>query len=401
MGRVPIGAAGLEAYRETFRRHRVLFLVPVVVALVFAAWSVVGAPKSYVSSASLWVDNAAPSGSSLDNVNPATVPPSQQEQTVLSELLSTETFVTAVADHSTLPAYLKAHPTEGSGPSALLSGLSGGGGASMSTRLESALGANVSSAVPGPQVLQLSFAGPTPAVAQSTLNALVGQLQSSTAQFSTDYGKSQATYYQSQYQASASAASAARAQATGYLSQHPHATTQNSPTYSALIAASTAANTQLTQASSALRQAQNATGSGGAIVRVIDPPSVPTAATSGKKAEAEGILGGLFGGVVISLLAVILMTKNNTRTARPEEETGEDELPSYADRLPARPDMLPAPAARQSAQPERLPAQTRKPPRAGDAPKRLTAVSGAEASSDRTLADTTSAIERLEALLGE
>jgi hypothetical protein len=44
-------------YREVFRSHRVLFLIPVVVAAVIALWSGISAPKMYRSLGTLWSDS--------------------------------------------------------------------------------------------------------------------------------------------------------------------------------------------------------------------------------------------------------------------------------------------------------------------------------------------------------
>jgi uncharacterized protein involved in exopolysaccharide biosynthesis len=307
----------LEPYKTTFRRHRLLFLIPVVVALFVAAWSVLGAPKSYMATASLWVDNSAPDTSSLSGQNTSPTTPSQNEQTVLQELLSSNQFVLSVAQKSSLESYLASHPRSGFSPSALLSSLSGPG--SMTTRVQSALGPNVVTQIPGPQVLQISFSGPSPAVAQSTLSALMTQLQASTRQYSDDYSQSQVAYFRSQYDAAAQAASTARAQAQMYLTQHPTATAQKDPTYSALLAAATSANGQSAQAATAMRQAQSGSASAGPVVHVIDPATLPVAATAGKKKQAEAILAGLFGGLVVSVLAVVLMTKRAARVARPQE----------------------------------------------------------------------------------
>ena len=94
------------SYRETIRQHRLLLSLPIALAVLIAAWLVLSAPKSYVSQASLWIDNSGPVGSSLGNSNPAVTPPSNVEQNVLLELLATKSFAVSVARTSLLGPYL-------------------------------------------------------------------------------------------------------------------------------------------------------------------------------------------------------------------------------------------------------------------------------------------------------
>ena len=296
-----------EAYKATFRRHRILFSLPVVIAIVVAGWSVLGAPKSYQSSASLWIDNAAPLGSSLNPVISQATPPSTAEQTVLDELLTTASFIDAVGKGSGLDSYLETNQHSGFGPAALLSRLSGS--PSMQSQLESELGSEITSAVTGPQILQIGYTGPTPELARSVLATLVKELQSSTKYFAQQYSTSEANYYQAQVTAAQEALNAARQQASSYLAAHPGASSSAGTIYSSLLAAVSTAGTQLTQATANLRNAQTATtNSEGTISTLIDPATLPTAPTSGKKKEVEGVVGGVFAGMVISLLAIVLMT---------------------------------------------------------------------------------------------
>ena len=116
--------ATLSSYRDAFRQHRLLLSLPVVLAFLIAAWFVVGAPNSYESSASLWVNNSAPAASSLGDANPGLTPPSTVEEGVITELLATKSFALAVGRRSLLRPYLASHQTQGFSPTALF----GGGG---------------------------------------------------------------------------------------------------------------------------------------------------------------------------------------------------------------------------------------------------------------------------------
>ena len=309
------------SYRQTFRQHRILFSLPIVLAVIVSAWAVLGSPKSYDSTTSLWVDTSAPADSSLGNVDPALTPPAQQEQTVVTELMATRSFVLSVGHKSLLGSYLATHSTSGFGPSALLSG----GGGSLDDRIIAALGGKVMSTVAGPQILQLTYSGPTPAVAASTLGTVVQQLQADSARFVKVHGDSALTYYKAQVQTGSQAVAAARTELSSYLAQHRGAGLGD-PTVNALTSAQSAANSQLNQATQNYNDAVSSLhgGSGGSTVSVVDPASTPIGPSSGKKKELMGLLGGLFAGALISLLGVVAMTK------RKPTEPWEDEEPAAA-----------------------------------------------------------------------
>ena len=302
-------------YRQTFRRHRLLLSVPIVVAVLIAGALTVMSPKSYMSTASLWVDNPATTDSSLGNLNPAMTPPSTQEQNVLTELLSTQGFALAVAHRSSLASYLASH--SGGGITSILSG----GGGSLNDRIMAALAApGVTTTVPGPQVLQISFTGPAPAVAQSTLNAIVAELQMDSTSFSRQHSQGAIQYYTGQVETATHALLAARNQADAYRAQHPNSQ-PGDPNLAAFQTAETSAGTELAQAQAGLSAAKAALNgrSTASQVQVIDNAILPTAPTSGKKKQLEGILAGLAAGLLISFLGTMALTRR-------ESDPWEDEL---------------------------------------------------------------------------
>lgn len=308
------------SYRETFRSHRLLLILPIVIATVIGGWFVLGAPKSYESSGSLWVDTPGSTSSSLDDLNPSLTPPSQEEQSTLTELLSTSTFDMSVAHQSTLAKYLASDPSNGFGPTALLSKLSSGG-KSTTTQIISYLGPkHVMTSVPGPQVLEISYFGPTPAVAQSTLQAIIHVLQQDSARFLQQHNQAALGFNESQVQTARQALVSARNQENAYLQQH-HDVGQGDPTMASLTAAVTAANNQLSQATAALN-ADNTANAGAGSAQIIDEPSFPAGPTSGKKKEIEGVLGGMIAGLLISLLGTIALTRGKADPWEDELEEG-------------------------------------------------------------------------------
>jgi uncharacterized protein involved in exopolysaccharide biosynthesis len=207
------------SYRETFRQHRLVLSLPILLAVVIAAWFVLGAAKSYESTASLWVDNSAPAASSVGNANPALTPPSTIEEDVLTELIATKSFVLAVGHDSLLAPYLASHASSGFSPTALF-----GGPGSLNKRILGAFGPKqLTTAVPGPQVLQINYSGPTPAVAQSTLNEIVRELLQQTNSFGQAHNQSALTYYRIQIDQATQALNNARAQLDAYRTEHPTA----------------------------------------------------------------------------------------------------------------------------------------------------------------------------------
>ena len=109
-----------QSYVQTFKRHRLLFSLPVVILTVLALWVVVATPKQYKAGASLLVDTPVTQPSSFNDPNPADVPPAAQTQQLLNELLATRSFRLKIGRQGPLTKYLAAHPSEGWGPTVLL-----------------------------------------------------------------------------------------------------------------------------------------------------------------------------------------------------------------------------------------------------------------------------------------
>ena len=291
-------------YRDTFRKHRILFCLPPLVAMLAMGVLAFGAAKKYQSYASLWIDNGPLAGSSL-NSNSGTAP-SASEQTLLGELLATKGFGLAVGNGSGLKRYIAAQ---------------GGTPTQIAQNLVTAVTSGVGSSAPGPQVLELTFTGPTPSIAQGTLESLVTQLQASMTYYGQIFGQSAAAYYRGQVVTATRAVTQATAAASAFARKHPGVTSSTSQVYARLVAAQQSATSQLANATSQLNQAVGEATAGGSstTVRVIDPPSLPTTPTSGKKKAVLGVVGGLVGGILVSLLVIVAITPN--RDERWEAET--------------------------------------------------------------------------------
>lgn len=303
------------SYRATFRRHRKLFCTPVILGALAAAFFLFGIAKSDTSTASLWIDSAAPAPSSIgaNTGAPLTEPPSTAVQGILSELLKTRAFASSVAETSLL-------------------GKSLGSGAAIQAKAEHQLGGGqIVQSIPGDQVLTVSYSASSPAMAESVLGAVVTQLRNYTDRLTAQHNQGALAYDREQEEAAETALATARSNVTAYQAQHPGAT-QSDPTYASLVSAENNAETQLAQANTTLSPVGGTSNSSGWSIQVIDPPSPATTATPRKSKMAEVILGGALGGLLVSFLAVVALTPA-------KEEVWEDELPIGS---PLGPDVPPA-----------------------------------------------------------
>jgi uncharacterized protein involved in exopolysaccharide biosynthesis len=293
------------SYRRTIKRYPRILALPIVLAVVLAVWSVLGSPKAYEATASLWVDHPAPAPSSLTETDPSLQPPAQQEQLILQELLKTRAFRLAVGHRGPLADFLENNRSSGWGPTALLSKLAGD--QSLDFRVAGALSdKKLSSLVAGPQVLQVSYHGPTPEVAAATLQALIDELSSQVTRIGAARDKASIAFYQQQVDAASKALAESRAKVQSYPNPTPA-----DPHYVALVRAQRAAGRELASATAKRNQAASE-GTGAATAstafHLLDAPRLPAGPVSGKKKLIMALFGGAFAGALISLLALIALT---------------------------------------------------------------------------------------------
>ena len=283
------------AYKATFLRHRILFSLPVALAMVISLLFVLGSPKAYEAQATLWIDNPPPGASSIDNANPATLTPSTRAQQLLTELLASRSFRLAVGARGGLTRYLAGHTSTGFSPVALIRGKQ-----PLSNRVESALDPkHVLTATPGPQFLAISLKGPNPAVAANTLWALINQLNHARAKIYIDREEGAVTFFQTQVDAATEAIAAAQTPQT-----------------------KDAALTRLARMTKALNQARlnlDAVKLQKGAFKVQDAPTPPTGPVSGKKKAVFAVAAGLFVGAIVSFIGILLLSGREERIARAAE----------------------------------------------------------------------------------
>jgi uncharacterized protein involved in exopolysaccharide biosynthesis len=227
-------------------------------------------------------------------------PPASAEAAILSELLTTGSFATSVAEHSLLGKSLGSPAAIRAKAAGLLSN------------------GQLVQSVPGGQVLEISYSASSPEMAKSVLGALITQLRTYTNRLTAQHAQAAVAYDKAQAKAAQAALATARSNVAAYQAQHP-GVSHTDPTYVSLVAAESNALTQLSQANTALSQATG-TGSDGWSMQVIDPPSQASTTTPHKSKIAEVILAGALGGALVSFLAVVALTPVR-------KERWEDELP--------------------------------------------------------------------------
>jgi hypothetical protein len=327
----------MARHRETFRGHRLLFSLPILVSVAFAAWFALGAAQVYRSTARLWVDNGPAAGSSLYTMAASTAAaaqgtsaaaaqgtsaeaaqgtsaesegPADFEQSVVSEQLATPAFDLAVGRDSLLPRFLASGVRPGFSPSVLL----GSGSGSIPYQIAQSVATQVTTSIPGPQVLQLAYTGPSAVVARSVLASLVSHLEAAPPTYGNDFVKAEQIFFQQAARDATRAAANAVASAAAYKRDHPDASARTDPTYEGLLASVKTTRATLAAASAAAASTSRGPGAGlKPVIMTIDPPSLPGGATMARSQAALGLLGGLFAGLIFSFLAVLLATPDRRR----------------------------------------------------------------------------------------
>jgi uncharacterized protein involved in exopolysaccharide biosynthesis len=310
-------------FLETFYRHRLLAIVPIVIGVLVAAGYQMTQPGSYTSTTSLWVDASVP-GQGTNTT--AGIDPSTLQEYAIQELLTTRSFAIAVGTSGPLGAYLSSHPyAEATGLAAIpgLSSLFGSTKGSLDDQIATYLPAMIGFVDAGPQVLNIIATAPDPAVAAGTAKALIAQYASQVAAAQTATDQTAVTYYGEQVaQAQVTLQQAQQALST-YLAAHPTTST---------VGVGDATATELNQALSLdtttyqsvlgnYQQAQLTLANVGSQVgfRVLDAATASGVATSSKKKLLEVGIAGLVVGLLVSVLILTALTAMD-RTARRAED---------------------------------------------------------------------------------
>ncbi len=276
----------LEAiFRHLFQLLTLLVLLPLIgVAVAYFA-----TPKTYQSTASLWVlQRYAVIGATGPETN-LTSTPAMTQSAALTSLLQTRTFVQSVINGIGLVPTLHLSASVLNDPQQLQ---------------DSELSKNVVATVNGPNLIAITYSNRDPRIAQQIIQAVITQFQIQSLAVSKAEGNNLLASYQvdlQQAQKSDDTAVAAEAQ---YLAAHPRIAQAPSsdPQYAQLDAARVQAENHLNTIQSSMNALQQSLLTLGNDFTVMDQPQVPTRPQSRTKNYLIG--GG--GGLGVSLLAIVL-----------------------------------------------------------------------------------------------
>jgi uncharacterized protein involved in exopolysaccharide biosynthesis len=320
-------------YLETFYRHRLLLVSPLILALIASLGLVLIQPRTYEATASLRFQPTVQDASdptampALSNILPA-----DQGTASLKELLKTRSFAAKVGRRGPLAADLVARDAGGDLASQLLHLFRGTGGsvpsnpAALDDLLVTTLNQKVTVVSVGPQVVSTSFDYPDRKVAAATVQAIIDQLALTLTDMRRSRAQAAADFYKQRVETQAAEVTAADNALSEYLQAHP---AQRAPG-----ATPTPTQLSLQQSDDVVRQRYQdmlrrydlaqadlaqASTAGAAGFDVVDPPTVPYRAKGFTKALALAGLGGLFAGILLSLFALMALTTTDTSAHRPEE----------------------------------------------------------------------------------
>ena len=294
-------------YRTTFRRHRLLFLLPVLLGMVFGLLVALGSPTLYRSNATLAIKSLDTSASQF-----GALPPAAQNQAMLTELLATRTFVDNVAVKSPLEEYLKTHTSLGWGPTTLLKRALKGP-PTLEERIAEALSPKrVTSTLPGSDLLEIGFEAPDPELARSTLRVLISEF----LRQRTRLQGNALTAATAQFTRARTQLTRAQTDLTTYSQSHPGSTTTTDPELKALTSAVLQAVRGVRAAANVMNTASAAVSGGTGLpttVSIFDEPRLPIGPTTGKKRVVELAIVGAFVGALLSFLGIMFLSRPETR----------------------------------------------------------------------------------------
>jgi uncharacterized protein involved in exopolysaccharide biosynthesis len=298
----------MKRYLRTFRRHKLLVIAPMVLALVVGLGYEVSSPRNYQAMGTLWADAPIPGNSTVYSQQQPNPTPSAQEAAVLSELLPTEQFLTQIGKRSPWAAYLARNP------------------GAVDTVFAS-LGKNTTVSTLGPQVIQVAYQSSNQATTAPVAKAIVNAFAAELVSLQQQRDQQQITYDKATLQTTLSALNSAQKQLSEYMAAHPGAVgaTTVDPTVTQLsgdvASAQTAYGTAVANLDSSQQSLSSAADS--SQLHVIDEPT-GTFAQGRKKKIVYGGIGGLFAGGVISILLLSWLVSRDTSPW--DAEDLEDEL---------------------------------------------------------------------------
>jgi Mrp family chromosome partitioning ATPase/uncharacterized protein involved in exopolysaccharide biosynthesis len=297
-GGVTAGTIGQERstvkrYFELFFRHPVLFSLPMIVALVAGVGYASRAPHTYVAGATVFADTSLPNASTLTaGVSPGFTTPAADKQATLLEFLHTQSFLNKVAARIPLVP--------------------------LNDNTAAAMGKTIKVSVSGAQILAVTSKSGSPQLAAATVKSVIDEFTAELGSVIASRNQSAATLYKTQLDAANAGLTKAQAALSGAARANPAPSASDMAVLTNQLAA---AQAQRDTAQSAYNQAL--LGISGTVdastFHIVDPPKVPTAPQPRKKALIMSGIGGLLGGLVITIFALILIMSQD-RSVREESD---------------------------------------------------------------------------------
>jgi uncharacterized protein involved in exopolysaccharide biosynthesis len=312
-------------YLETFYRHRLLLLTPVVLAVLFGVAIVLAQPPSYESAAKIWFDAA-----SVDTVGQPNATAADVETAVIKELLGTRSFTRKVGHRGGLADYLAQAPDNGSGLLSRVGRILAGpqwstGPGSSANAVDDAvyqvLNRNVKVATDGPQIVAIAFSAPSAELAQATVKSLVDQFSDDILSVRLAQSQTIIDFFQQQVTAQAATLSAADARLADYVAKHPRPGAAD-PTLAGLERTSDLVRQRYDQLQAELDQArldQTSQSAAGAGLRVIDPPTLAAGRAGFESSLLHATIAALVAGLLIMLGCLLALTAADTSLRRPDD----------------------------------------------------------------------------------
>ncbi len=280
-----------RSYIETFFRHRVLLMVPLVLGFLVGAVFAFNQPREFMASSSVWTDTPVPAEPSVGSGG--NTPPSTGQSLLLTQYLATRTFLTAVAENSPVSEKFKqAGPDE-------------------ADTILGKLAKSVSVSTPGSQLMTVSVTAKSASEATGTAEALLAQFKRFQVTDMNRQAQSQADYDKSQLDSAAAALKGAENkldQVRGSSSGQA-----KDPAAATAVAAVELAQKAYADAATAYGTSSRALATGDSTgLFVLDKPdrAWPQAR---KKTLIIGAVGGMVAGATLSLLALlVLMARDKT-----------------------------------------------------------------------------------------
>ena len=315
-------------YLETFYRHRLLVIAPVLLALLASVAFAVSRPRTYEATAQLWFDPLTAAQAQQNGY----LSPADQAPGELKELLKTHEFTSRVARRGTLYAAADA----GSGKQGLttrvvnlLRGVPSSVAGSpqvLDDVIFDTVNRDTVITTSGPQVVGISFDYPIPSVAATTAQAIVDQFTDELLGNRRTTAKAAVDFYTNQLQSQDAVVATADAAVTHYLQEHPDQRVPGALADSQLTAlrrtddlARNHYQDLLQKLDDARLEIAAASQPGAAGFRVVDTPTVPYRPKGFVKTAALAAGGGLMLGLLLALGMLVLLTAMDTSIHRSEE----------------------------------------------------------------------------------